>query len=263
MSCPSAFSLFGIPVAVTSLQDLASRIESWRGSSRTHVVCFSDAHGLVRGHDEPGMAEALTQADIVAPDGQPLVWAGRLLFGVAAERVAGPDFLAYLASRSAGTGLRHYFFGGRPGVAELLAARLLVRYPGIEIVGTDARPMGISTPAETAAQLARINAARPDIVWIGLGAPKQEIWMHRHRDQLPGLTLCGVGAAFDFHAGLKPRAPRWMREHGLEWLFRALSEPRRLGPRYAVVIPRFIFLLLRQALAMRRSGAMRFSTKRS
>ncbi len=251
------FKALGVDIAVTSLEDIARRIESWAGGTEEHVVCFSDVHGVVKGHDDAAMKEALVSADIVSPDGHPVAWVGRALYGLPAKRACGPDFLDFLASRSPSSGLKHYFFGGKPGVAEELADVLRKKYPGIQIVGTDTPPMGVSTPEQLDEQLNRILAAKPDVVWVGLGAPKQEIWMSKNRHRLPGITLCGIGAAFDFHTNRVKRAPLWMREHSLEWLYRAFSEPKRLGTRYLKTIPRFLFLLSRQAVQMAFKGNLR------
>jgi N-acetylglucosaminyldiphosphoundecaprenol N-acetyl-beta-D-mannosaminyltransferase len=230
------------------------------------VVCFSDAHSVIQGHDHSPMRHALATADIVVPDGYPVAWIGRKLYGLPAQQTCGPDFLEYLAERSSHSGLRHYFFGGKPGVADALAAAMRARFPHITIVGAESPPMGTSSPAETEAQLRRINSAKPDVVWIGLGAPKQEIWMAQNRHRLAGMTLCGVGAAFDFHTGLVPRAPLWMRHHGLEWAYRWFREPKRLGPRYRKTIRRFLVLLAQQAWSMRKAGVLppqaRSSTER-
>lgn len=256
---PPSFPVFGTPVSCMSDGQLARTIETWAAEQEGagHVVCFSDAHAIVQGHDHAPMRHALHTADIVVPDGHPVAWVGRKLYGLPAQRTCGPDFLEYLTERSRHSGLRHYFFGGRPGVADALAQAMQARFPGITVVGAESPPMGASSAEEIEAQLERIRCAGPDIVWIGLGAPKQEIWMAEHRHRLTGITLCGIGAAFDFHTGLVPRAPVWMRHHGLEWAYRWFREPRRLGPRYRHTIRRFLVLLARQAWTMRKAGAPR------
>lgn len=251
----SSFDVFGIQIAKMCDHDLAARIEGWAGGDGGHFICFSDTHSIVKGHDEPDMGAALAQADLVVPDGHPIAWIGRKLFGLPVQRTCGPDFLDFLMARSQQTGLRHYLFGGKADVANDLAAVLSRRYPDMVIVGFESPAMGPPSDAEVSDQLARIVAAKPDVVWVGLGAPKQEIWMAAHSAQLPGMTLCGVGAAFDFHTGRIKRAPVWMQNHGLEWLYRCLSEPRRLGPRYLRTAPRFLFLLAQQAWALNRPAS--------
>ena len=256
---PVSFPVFGTTVSCVSDQQLARLIEDWAEDREPigRVVCFSDTHAIVQGYDHAPMQHALATADIVIADGHPIAWIGRTLYGLPVERTCGPDFLELLAQRSSLSGLRHYFFGGEPGVADALAVALQTRFPGLTVVGAESPPMGLSSPEAIKAQLERINSAKPDVVWIGLGAPKQEIWMAEHRHHLAGMTLCGVGAAFDFHTGRIPRAPAWMRHYGFEWAYRWLREPRRLGPRYRNTIRRFVVLLVQQAWTMARTGAFR------
>jgi N-acetylglucosaminyldiphosphoundecaprenol N-acetyl-beta-D-mannosaminyltransferase len=245
---PPTYELLGTHVAVTSPVGICELIESWKGSAQGRSVCFSDVHGIVKGHDDPRMKQALADADVVCPDGHPVALAGRWIARQPAQRTCGPDTLVLLSSRSPKSGLRHFFYGGAPGVAEALAANLQDKFPGLVVAGFDSPPMRPLTPEEDAEAVQRILASKPDVLWVGLGAPKQEIWMMEHKPRLPGVTLLGVGAAFDFQTGRVRRAPRWMQKSGLEWLYRAASEPKRLGKRYAVVIPRFVHLSLRQAI---------------
>jgi N-acetylglucosaminyldiphosphoundecaprenol N-acetyl-beta-D-mannosaminyltransferase len=154
-----------------------------------------------------------------------------------------------VCQQSVSSGYRHFLYGGwPPDVVEKLAVRLRERFPGIQIVGTYAPPFRPLTQDEDSKIIEMINAAKPDIVWIGLGAAKEEYWAASHMGKLAAAVLVGVGAAFDFHAGVKPQAPRWMMRLGLEWLFRMLSEPRRLGPRYLKDNPVFIWNIVLQAL---------------
>lgn len=248
----TSYNVFGTEVSTLSALELAERIECWSAApeGKARVVCFSDTHGIVKGHDDPLMRHALTSADHVAADGHPIAWIGRTLHRLPAQTNNGPDFLRLLTSRSPQSGLRHYLFGGKPGVAEELSRTLQAQFPGIVIAGMDTPPMGASSPAELAKQLQRIKEARPDVVWVCLGAPKQEIWMVEHRHRLPGMTLCGVGAAFDFHTGHVQRAPAWMSRHGVEWAYRYYREPKRLGRRYRQTITRFLLLFAAQAWRM-------------
>jgi N-acetylglucosaminyldiphosphoundecaprenol N-acetyl-beta-D-mannosaminyltransferase len=144
---------------------------------------------------------------------------------------------------SVARGYRHYFYGGAPGVAERLSERLKARFPGLQVVGTYSPPFRPDVSLEDTAVMDRINAAGADIVWVGLSTPKQEVWMYQHRPHLTAPVLIGVGAAFDFHAGVKRQAPRWMQRSGLEWLFRLTQEPRRLWRRYSRNNTRFLFEL--------------------
>jgi N-acetylglucosaminyldiphosphoundecaprenol N-acetyl-beta-D-mannosaminyltransferase len=198
----------------------------------------------MRAQDDAGHMRALRGADLIVADGTPLVWISRLRGERRLRRVAGADLLAAVCERSEEEGWSHYFYGGAEGVAGRLASRLARHYPRINIAGTYSPPFRPLTEAETRADIARINSSGADIVWIGLGCPKQEAWMAANSQGLAGRILIGVGAAFDFHAGNIERAPRWMCDNGLEWLYRLASEPRRLWRRYLVLGPRFVALSL-------------------
>jgi len=189
---------------------------------------------------------------MVTPDGIPMVWMGRLNGKHWMKRVYGPDLMLAVCQESLGKGYRHYFYGGDEGVPELLAAKLEQRFPGLQVVGTYSPPFRALTPQEDKDIVQMINRTDPDIVWVGLSTPKQERWMAAHIDKLNAPVLIGVGAAFDFHAGLKKQAPLWMQRSGLEWFFRMVTEPRRLGPRYLRNNPRFIILILAQYLGLRK-----------
>jgi len=191
-------------------------------------------------------------AGLVVPDGMPLVWLSRLAGAREVGRVYGPDLMLTCCLRSVAHRYRHFLFGGAEGVAERLAERLCDRFPGLLIVGTYTPSFGPPTEKEDADAIRCINDARPDFVWVGLSTPKQERWMADHRDQLRAPVLLGVGAAFDFVAGLKRQAPRWMQQGGLEWLFRLLTEPRRLWRRYLVNNPLFLWQVFLQTLGIRK-----------
>jgi N-acetylglucosaminyldiphosphoundecaprenol N-acetyl-beta-D-mannosaminyltransferase len=211
---------------------------------------FANSHSLVEANKDPALRAALN-ADVVEPDGVPLVWLARRR-GFRAERVAGPDFLPELVARGIPLGRSHFFFGGAPGVPEELARRLSEAYPGIRVVGTLSPPFTDRSEAEEAALVAQINAAKPDYVWVGLGTPKQDLWVAAQRPSLDAAAVLAVGAAFDFHAGRKRRAPRLMQRTGTEWLFRLISEPRRLAGRYTVVNVRLLWLVLKDEVRGRR-----------
>jgi N-acetylglucosaminyldiphosphoundecaprenol N-acetyl-beta-D-mannosaminyltransferase len=189
-------------------------------------------------------------ADVVEPDGMPLVLLARRR-GIKAQRVCGPDFMPALVERGVPLGRTHFFFGGAPGVPEELARRLGEAYPGLKVVGTMSPPFREPTAEEEEELVAEINAAKPDYVWVGLGAPKQDLWVASHRERLEASALLAVGAAFDFHSGRRRRAPHWMQRTGTEWLFRLLMEPRRLASRYTVVNARFLWLVLKEGLRRR------------
>jgi N-acetylglucosaminyldiphosphoundecaprenol N-acetyl-beta-D-mannosaminyltransferase len=190
-------------------------------------------------------------AGMVTPDGMPLVWLSHMRGYAHVERVYGPDLMLALCQCSASRGYRHYLYGGTEDVTAQLAANLQRRFPGLLIVGRYSPPFRPLDCEEDEQIVRAINAAAPDIVWVGLSTPKQERWMAEHVGRLVAPALIGVGAAFDFHAGVKRQAPRWMQRGGLEWFFRLATEPRRLWRRYAINNPLFVLMVLRQALGLK------------
>jgi N-acetylglucosaminyldiphosphoundecaprenol N-acetyl-beta-D-mannosaminyltransferase len=182
----------------------------------------------------------------------PLVWLSRLHGHGHVTRVYGPDLMLALCEHSLLKGYKHFFYGGGEGVPELLSNNLRRRFPGLRVVGGYSPPFRSLSGAEDERVVAAINEADPDIVWIGLSTPKQERWMTEHVGQLTAPVLIGVGAAFDFHSGLKRQAPRWMQRSGLEWLFRLATEPKRLWRRYFMNNPLFVLRVLQQALGLKR-----------
>jgi N-acetylglucosaminyldiphosphoundecaprenol N-acetyl-beta-D-mannosaminyltransferase len=182
----------------------------------------------------------------------PLVWLSRRQSRTPVERVYGPDLMLALCAKSIEQGYRHYFYGGAPGVPETLGQTLQTRFPGLQVAGDCSPPFRSLTSAEEIQIINHINQTQADIVWVGLGTPKQDLWMAAHRPRLTAPVLIGVGAAFDFHTGRIPQAPRWMQQNGLEWLFRLYQEPRRLWYRYLIYNPLFVLLILAQLLGLRR-----------
>jgi len=241
--------ILGVRVNVAPFNDAVGSVLNAPETGDRLVLHFATAHSLVEADRDPKLRTALN-AGVVEPDGVPLVWLARRR-GLKAERVCGPDFLPALVQRGIPLGRSHFFLGGAPGVPEELARRLAKAYPGVRVVGTLSPPFRPLTPEEDEALVAEINAARPDYLWVGLGAPQQDLWLARHRDRLDAAALLAVGAAFDFHAGRKRRAPRWMQRTGTEWLFRLIMEPRRLAGRYTVVNARFVGLVIKDWLRSR------------
>jgi N-acetylglucosaminyldiphosphoundecaprenol N-acetyl-beta-D-mannosaminyltransferase len=192
------------------------------------------------------------EAGLVTPDGMPLVWISRLNGFKGVSRVYGPDLLLACCEQFLSQQCRHFFYGAGEGVAERLGTRLASRFPGLVVAGSFSPPFGTLSPEEDREIVTMINAAEPDIVWVGLSTPKQERWMKEHLGRIKAPVLIGVGAAFDFHAGLKPQAPGWMQRTGLEWFFRMITEPRRLGRRYVVNNPLFVINLFLQWTGVRR-----------
>jgi N-acetylglucosaminyldiphosphoundecaprenol N-acetyl-beta-D-mannosaminyltransferase len=238
--------VLGVAVSAISMDDALEVIDGWITGGDHQYVCVTGVHGVMESQRDPALRRIHNAAGLVTPDGMPLVWLGRWHGHRRITRVYGPDLMLAVCERSIATGYRHFFYGGGEDVAERLVRRLERRFPGLAVAGTYAPPFRPLTTDERDDIVRRINDAKPDVVWVGLGTPKQEHWMAQHVDRLTASVLIGVGAAFDFHAGVKAQAPRWMQRSGLEWLFRLGSEPRRLGRRYAVNNPVFVWMTLRQ-----------------
>jgi N-acetylglucosaminyldiphosphoundecaprenol N-acetyl-beta-D-mannosaminyltransferase len=231
--------------AIDMTQALAT-IEGWIARGERHYVCVTGVHGVMESRRDSELQRIHHDAGLVTPDGMPLVWLARRAGFPHVDRVYGPDLLLACCEISVRRGYRHFFYGGGAGVPELLAERLSRRFPGLCVAGTYSPPFRPLQPQEDEDVVQRLNASGADIVWVGLSTPKQERWMHEHRGRLGAAVLIGVGAAFDFHAGLKRQAPRWMQRSGLEWLFRLAHEPRRLWRRYSYNNVRFVVDLLRR-----------------
>lgn len=219
-------------------------------------LCVAAVHTVMEAREDEDLRAAVDGAAFTLPDGQPLAWGLRALGHEIGARVYGPELMDRACARAAGSGQRHYLYGGRDDEAlASLADVLRERHPGLQIAGGFSPPFRDLPDAELDEIAARINAARPDVVWVGIGVPKQEKWMAAMRERLDAPVLVGVGAAFDFHAGLVPQAPGWMQRNGLEWAFRLKQEPRRLWRRYARHNPRFVVGFARQWASDRRDRA--------
>ena len=241
-------NVLGVGVSAIELGTAVRVIGDWIAHRTPHYVCVSGVHGIMESQDDPALRSIHNRAGLVTPDGMPLVWLGRLAGHRGMRRVYGPDLLLACCAESERLGWRHFFYGGGDGVAELLTDRLRARFPTMQLAGTYTPPFRELTAAEEADIEQRIQESRADIVWVGLSTPKQERWMSAHVGRVAAPVLVGVGAAFDFHAGLKPQAPRWMQQSGMEWLFRLATEPRRLWRRYLKNNPRFVWHVVQQRL---------------
>jgi N-acetylglucosaminyldiphosphoundecaprenol N-acetyl-beta-D-mannosaminyltransferase len=250
---PPRVDILGVRVSATTMEEALELIEGWIARREPRYACVSGMHGVMESQQDDRLRRIHNSAGLVTPDGMSLVWLCKLKGQRSVERVYGPDLMLALCGRSPDRGYRHFFYGASPEVLDSLTVRLRARYPGLEVVGTYAPPFRPLRPEEEAEIVRRIREAEPDIVWVGLSTPKQERWMADYVEQLGGPVLIGVGAAFDFHAGMKRQAPRWMQRNGLEWLFRLLSEPRRLWRRYLVNLPLFACYLVLDALGLRAS----------
>jgi N-acetylglucosaminyldiphosphoundecaprenol N-acetyl-beta-D-mannosaminyltransferase len=250
-SLPQRVDILGVGVTPLDLPRAVATLDEWREEGRRDYVCCVSVHGLVTAQRDPEIRRALNRSGLATGDGMPLVWWCRRAGFAQASRVCGPDLLDAMCAVAVARGHRHYFYGGSPSVVEQLVSRLTRRHPGLPIAGYCSPPFRPLTEEEDAADVAAINEARPDFVWVGLGMPKQEKWMAAHVRRIEAAALIGVGAAFDFHAGTKPRAPRWMQRSGLEWLFRLVSEPRRLAGRYLVDNTIFVALAVQQLAGLK------------
>lgn len=240
--------ILGVGVSAITMDLAVSTIERWIKLRIPHYICISGAHGLIESHRDRYLREIHNAAGMVTPDGMPLVFMARRLGFKRTTRVYGPDLMQRMTEISAKRGYKQFYYGGGPGLADRLATTLKAKHPGLNVVGTMTPPFRALTPDEDEAIIASIKRAAPDIVWVGLSTPKQELWMASHINKLDVPVLVGVGAAFDFLAGTKSQAPAWMQRAGLEWVYRFGCEPRRLWRRYARVVPLFICLAALQLI---------------
>lgn len=244
-------NILGVGVMPLNLDQAIATLVRWREEGRRDYVCCTSVHGIVEAQRDPEVRSALNRAGLTTEDGMPLVWWCRAAGYANASRVCGPDLFAAMCAIAPKYGHRHYFYGGSPEVIEKLVANLTTRYPGLLVAGYKSPPFRALTPEEVEADIRAINETRPDFVWIGLGLPKQEKWMAKHVGKV-NATLLGVGAAFDFLAGVKPRAPLWMQRSGVEWIFRLMTEPRRLAHRYLVYNSIFVLRAAQQLVGWKR-----------
>jgi N-acetylglucosaminyldiphosphoundecaprenol N-acetyl-beta-D-mannosaminyltransferase len=239
--------ILGMRTDSTSYVDAATRVLAWASTRESRYVCIANVHVAMESYDSPEFRAIVNGADLVTPDGMPLVWALRL-FGVPeATQVRGPTLTVSMIERAIAADVPIGFYGATPEVLTLLLQACQRRFPGLRVVYAHAPPFRQLTSEEDAAIIREINASGAGILFVGLGCPKQERWMASHRGSVTAVMF-GVGAAFDFLAGVKPEAPGWMQRAGLEWLFRLATEPRRLWWRYAYHNPRFVVLLAGQYL---------------
>lgn len=248
--------VLGIPLAVSDYEQVMDWMDAVIARDERVYVTAAAVNLVMKAQEEAATRRAVLSATLAVPDGQPLVWALHALGQRAATRVYGPDLMAGYCARAARAGTPIYLYGGRHDEAarELLVRRLRERFAGLEIVGSSAPPFRELTPAEDEREIALINASGAQVVWVGTGQPRQEQWMHRMRARLQAPVLVGVGAAFDFHAGLVSQAPPWMGRNGLEWTYRLSREPKRLWRRYARYNPRFVVGFARQYARHRRGS---------
>ena len=248
MSSTPSYHVLGIAVSTLTLAQTRDAIIATHGTLRRGYICLGTAHGFTEAQRDLALKKIYNAAWLTTPDGMPLVWLGPR----GTERVYGPDLLLAVCDAGRASGLRHYFYGGAPGVADLLREKLTTRFPGLGVVGVFSPPYRPLTADELLNFHAEITRLRPDVIWIGLGTPKQETFMAAHAATLDAGVLIGVGAAFDFHSGRIRQAPRWLQRSGFEWFFRLCTEPRRLAGRYLITNPLFVLHVLAQRTGLKK-----------
>jgi len=256
MTIPARAPVVGTPISMTSYEEVLTSIEH-RPKDAPMAVSICTVHSVMSARRDSELAAALNGSDIATPDGVPLVWALRWTANLDQGRVYGPDLMRRALTDDDRQHWRHFLYGSTDETLTALVNAIADMAPDAQIVGQIAPPFRPLTEAEHEEYLATIRASGADVVWVGLGMPKQELWMNSVKEQLPGVALVGVGAAFDFLAGNVKEAPLWMQRAALEWLYRLLMEPRRLWRRYIWNNPAFEFLLARQILAARLNSASR------
>lgn len=262
MGVPQKQPVLGIRISTTSYEEVAAVCRDWIANRRReaglqfagHYICVTSVHGIMMAMFDSAFKAELNNADIATPDGMPVVWALRSFGCKHQRRVYGPDLMLAVCEQAAREGHRIYLYGGQPDTLLRLQQKLARRFPSIVIAGAYSPPFRRLTLEEDSQITRSILDSDADIVFVGISTPKQEQWMSSHVKTLPGLVMLGVGAAFDFHAGRVRQAPLWMRQSGLEWLFRLMMEPRRLWKRYLLITPLFLPLWLMQKLRLLEYG---------
>jgi N-acetylglucosaminyldiphosphoundecaprenol N-acetyl-beta-D-mannosaminyltransferase len=255
---PARAEVMGVPLAVSDYDEVIAWMDAMVDADARGWLTAAAVNLVMSAHDDPDTMRAVLAGTLAVPDGQPLVWALRSLGHARATRVYGPDLMERWCARAAARGTPTYLYGGRsPEALSLLIERLSERFPGLRIAGGLSPPFRPLSEGEREAVVAEINESGAKVVWVGTGQPKQELWMYAMRPLLSAPLLVGVGAAFDFHAGIVSQAPGWMQRNGLEWVYRLSREPRRLWRRYASQNPRFLIGFVHQYLGTRRGASER------
>ena len=244
-------NILGFGISKINIEGVIKQVGQYIGGGGYHYVLASNVHTVMMSQQDDYYRRISNKADICLPDGKPLVWAAELLEEARIERICGRDLMMSLCQESLKSGYSHYFFGGRETVLKSLIKKLRTKYPGLNIAGSYSPPFRPPTHEEDAQIIQMINESKADIVWVGLGAPKQERWIAEHLGKIESPVMVAVGAAFDFLAGNVSQAPQWIQKAGLEWLYRFSIEPHRLWRRYVLNNPRYIYLLLCQRLKLR------------
>lgn len=245
-------NILGVGISAINQEFALQRIDTWIENDDKQYVSICTVHSIMECQKDFSVRDAINSAGMATPDGMPLVWLASWDSDLPVERVYGPDLMLAVCERSVDNGYKHFFLGGGDGVPELLAEELRHRFPGLQIAGCYSPPFRNLTEQEETGIIDMLNQADPDLIWIGLGTPKQDLWMAKHRARLNAPVIIAVGAAFNFHTKRISQAPAWMQRSGLEWLYRLIQEPRRLWYRYLVYNPLFVTKVIEQKLGLRK-----------
>jgi N-acetylglucosaminyldiphosphoundecaprenol N-acetyl-beta-D-mannosaminyltransferase len=241
-------NILGTRVNPLTIKEAVTQIKIWVTQKSTYFVSIASINNILSALKESSLVAVQNSADMTTADGMPLVWILRLRGHKHIERVCGPDLMPAVLEMAEQEGFSNYFYGCTDEVLETMRNNLKKMFPGLKVAGSYAPPFRKLNEEENREVIDRINRCNPQLVWVGLSTPKQELWMYENRGRLKDCVIIGVGAAFDYFAGNIKRAPKWMQSFGLEWLFRLVQEPRRLWKRYLLLYPRFPFLLMKEFL---------------
>lgn len=244
-------NVLGVGISIINLRTAGDAIDQAIAERQKGYICITGVHGVCEAQEHPDFKTVLNGSFLTTPDGMPMVWCGWKEGHRSMDRVYGPDLMLQVIEEGVPRKVRHFLFGGKDGVAEGLKAKMEARFPGVIFTGCQTPPFRDLNDAELADLQHRLHEEKPDIVWVGLGCPKQERFMARYLPLLDTTLMIGVGAAFDFHSGTVPQAPFWMQRAGLEWFYRLTKEPKRLWRRYVYNNPLFIGRLLLQWSGLR------------
>lgn len=245
----SKFYILKTKISAIDMHDACSLVEEAISKGLKKYICVCPVSTIMECKKNEEVLVSVNSADLATPDGMAVVWMGRMRGYKNIRRVYGPELMQNICGISLKKGYRHYFYGSTRETLDKLQEKLGKKYPGLIIRGSFSPPFRPLTKDEDDKIVEEINRSNSDIVWVGLGSPKQDLWMYRHRDRINASVMIGVGAAFDFLAGIKPQAPRWIRNNGFEWLFRLVTEPKRLWRRYLIDYPRFVYYFLAESIS--------------
>jgi len=251
------YEVLGVRISAVNINQTISLIDDLISSGKKGYITVTGVHGIMESQRNKEVLEAHNRSFLTVPDGMPLVWLGRWFGFKNVSRCYGPDLMLALMERSLKKDYRHFFYGGKPGIVQLLRTKMKEKYPGLKIAGVFTPPFRPLNPKEEENLIEKVERVKPHIFWVGLSTPKQELFMFHYLNELNVSLMIGVGAAFDFHAGQVKQAPKWIQRSGFEWLFRLLMDPKRLWKRYLRNNPEFLYLLFRESLIEKRQRGWR------